>query len=119
MFYICIFSMNLVAGTMIIFGVIPSFSAVMGSGASDMTSSMMGIGMAFMIIGIFFALHTCGEFTTGYAKNIFARHSNPIRYISGLSSMTNLVFNSSIENNKRKPSYSLLFKIIRDKEKER
>jgi ABC-type transport system involved in multi-copper enzyme maturation permease subunit len=75
--------MNLVAGTMIIFGVIPSFSAVMGRGASDMMGSMMGIGMAFMIIGIFFALHTCGEFTTGYAKNIFARHSNPIRYITG------------------------------------
>ena len=83
MFYICIITMNLVSGTMIFFGVIPSFSAVMGSGATDMTGSMMGIGMAFMIIGIFFALFICGEFTTGFAKNIFARHSNPIRYIVG------------------------------------
>jgi len=83
MFYICIFAMNLVAGSMIILGVIPDFSTVMGSGVTDMTGSMMGIGMAFMIVGIFFALFTCTEFSTGFAKNIFARHSNPFRYISG------------------------------------
>jgi ABC-type transport system involved in multi-copper enzyme maturation permease subunit len=83
MFYICIFSMNLVAGSMIFFGTIPSLSVLMGSGTTDMTSSMMGIGMALMIVGIFFALFICQEFTTGYAKNIFARHANPRRYVGG------------------------------------
>jgi ABC-type transport system involved in multi-copper enzyme maturation permease subunit len=89
MFYICIVSMNLVAGTMIFFDIIPSFSVVMGSGTTDMTSSMMGIGMALMIIGIFFALFICQEFSTGFAKNIFARHANPRRYVGGkLMSLT-------------------------------
>jgi ABC-2 type transport system permease protein len=83
MFYVCLITMNLVAGTMIIFGVIPDFSTAMGSDATDMTGSMMGIGMAFMIIGILFALYICQEFTTGFAKNIFARHANPMRYIGG------------------------------------
>lgn len=83
MFYICILSMNLVTGSMIFFGTIPSFSVVMGSGTTDMTSSMMGIGMALMIIGIFFALFVCQDFTTGFAKNVFARHANSRRYIGG------------------------------------
>lgn len=83
MFYVCLLSMNMVAGTMIATGIIPDFATVMGSGTTDMTSSMMGIGMAFMIIGVLFSLFICGEFSTGFAKNIFARHANPVRYLGG------------------------------------
>lgn len=87
MFYICLFSMLLVTGSMIIFGVVPSFDAIMGvstGGSEDaMMGNMMGIGMAFMVISIFYSLYICQEFTSGFAKNIFARHANPIRYIAG------------------------------------
>ena len=87
MFYICLFSMILVTGSMIIFGVVPDFASIMGAGAGGtedaMMGNMMGIGMAFMVISIFYALFICQEFTSGFAKNIFARHANPIRYIGG------------------------------------
>jgi len=86
MFFVCLFSMILVSGSMIIFDVVPGFTALMGAGGSGedaMMGNMMGIGMAFMMIGIFFALFICQEFTSGFAKNIFARHANPIRYIGG------------------------------------
>lgn len=83
MFYICVFAMNLVAGSMILLNVIPSFAIAMGHGATEMVDTMMGIGMAFMIVAVFFALHICGEFNTGFAKNVFARHSNRLRYIGG------------------------------------
>lgn len=85
-FFFCIVFMNLITGTMVIFDVVPSFAAVMGNGeggSMDMMGSMMGIGMAFIIIGILFALHTCGDFSSGFAKNIFTRHANPIRYFGG------------------------------------
>jgi len=87
MFYICLFSMVLVTGSMIIFGVVPDFASIMGAGAAGsedaMMGNMMGIGMAFMVISIFYALFICQEFTSGFAKNIFARHADPIRYIGG------------------------------------
>jgi len=87
MFYICLFSMILVTGSMIIFGVVPDFASIMGAGAAGtedaMMGNMMGVGMAFMMISIFFALFVCQEFSSGFAKNIFARHANPKRYISG------------------------------------
>lgn len=87
MFYICLFSMLLVTGSMIIFDVVPNFSAIMGAGSvgseDAMMGNMMGIGMAFMVIGIYYSLYICQEFTSGFAKNIFARHANPIRYIGG------------------------------------
>lgn len=87
MFYVCLFSMVLVTGSMIIFGVVPDFPSILGAssgGTEDaMMGNMMGIGMAFMVISIFYALFICQEFTSGFAKNIFARHANPIRYIGG------------------------------------
>ena len=87
MFFICLFSMILVTGSMIVFGVVPDFASILGAGASGtedaMMGNMMGIGMAFMVISIFYALFICQEFTSGFAKNIFARHANPTRYIGG------------------------------------
>jgi|GEM_PF-1171297 len=87
MFYVCLFSMILVTGSMIIFGVVPDFPSILGAGAGGtedaMMGNMMGVGMAFMVISIFYTLFICQEFTSGFAKNIFARHANPIRYIGG------------------------------------
>ena len=87
MFYVCLFSMILVTGSMIIFGVVPDFPSILGASAGGtedaMMGSMMGIGMAFMVISIFFSLFICQEFTSGFAKNIFACHANPVRYIGG------------------------------------
>lgn len=85
MFYICLGSMLLVTCSMIFFDVATSFQSVMGVGAGgmDMMGSMMGIGMAMMMIGIFAALHICGDFSSGFAKNIFTRHANPFHYIGG------------------------------------
>lgn len=87
MFYVCLFSMILVTGSMIIFGVVPDFASIMGAGATGtedaMMGNMMGIGMAFMVIGIYYALYICQEFTSGFAKNIFARHANPLQYVGG------------------------------------
>lgn len=84
--YICLVSMNLVTGSMIIFGVVPDFASLMGissDGSADMMGTMMGIGLAFLIIGILSTLHICGDFSSGFAKNIFTRHANPIRYFGG------------------------------------
>jgi len=89
--YSCIFSMLLISGTMIFFGMLPSFAAATGSGsgAMDMTSSMMGIGMAFIMTSILFAICVSSDFSSGFSKNIFSRHTNPARYIGGkILSMT-------------------------------
>lgn len=85
-FYICLIFMNLVTGTMILFDIVPSFASIMGissDGAADMMGNMMGIGLAFMIIGILSALHICGDFSSGFAKNTLIRHANPMRYFGG------------------------------------
>jgi len=84
--YSCIAFMLLVSGTMIFFGMLPDFAAATGSssgGAMDMTSSMMGIGMAFIMMSILFAICISTDFSSGFAKNIFSRHTNPVRYIGG------------------------------------
>lgn len=84
--YICLVSMNLVTGSMIIFDVVPDFASLMGissDGNADMMGTMMGIGLAFLIIGILSTLHICSDFSSGFAKNIFTRHANPMRYFGG------------------------------------
>jgi len=82
--YICIAFMLLVSGTMIFFGMLPDFAAATGSGGTmDMTSSMMGIGMAFIMMSILFAVCISSDFSSGFSKNIFSRHTNPVRYIGG------------------------------------
>lgn len=93
-FYICLFFMNLVTGTMIFTGMIPDFAAVMGSGSTDMMSAMMGIGMVFMIISILFSIFICGDFSSGFAKNIFTRHANPLHYFGG--KLLSLIFTGTI-----------------------
>ena len=83
--YNCIIFMLLVSGTMIFFGMLPNFAAATGSsgGGMDMTSSMMGIGMAFIMMSILFAICISTDFSSGFSKNIFSRHTNPVRYIGG------------------------------------
>lgn len=90
--YSCIAFMLLVSGTMIFFGMLPDFAAATGSGgAMDMTSSMMGIGMAFIMMSILFAVCISSDFSSGFSKNIFSRHTNPARYIGGkLLSLTTI-----------------------------
>lgn len=84
-FFSCLFAMMLVSGSMIFFGMLPNFAAATGSSsdAMDMTSSMMGIGMAFIIMSITFAIGISSDFSSGFSKNIFSRHTNPARYIGG------------------------------------
>lgn len=92
--YSCIAFMLLVSGTMIFFGMLPDFASATGSssdGAMDMTSSMMGIGMAFIMMSILFAICISTDFSSGFSKNIFSRHTNPVRYIGGkLLSLTTI-----------------------------
>lgn len=85
-FYSCLLSMLLVSGTMIFFGMLPDFASATGSstaGDMDMTSTMMGIGMAFIMMSISFAIGISSDFSSGFSKNIFSRHTNPARYIGG------------------------------------
>ena len=84
-FYFCIAFMLLVSGTMIFFGMIPDFAAVTGNSgdALDMTSSMMGIGMAFIMLSILYSICISSDFSSGFSKNIFSRHTNPVHYIGG------------------------------------
>jgi len=42
MFYVCLFSMILVTGSMIIFGVVPDFPSILGAGAGGTEDAMMG-----------------------------------------------------------------------------
>lgn len=84
-FYSCIGAMLLVSGSMIFFGMLPDFAAATGSssGVMDMTSAMMGIGMAFIMMSILFAICISSDFSSGFSKNIFSRHIKPVRYIGG------------------------------------
>ncbi|TWT25752.1 hypothetical protein [Planomicrobium sp. CPCC 101110] len=83
--YSCIAFLLTVSGTMILFGMLPDFAAATGSvgGETDMMSTMMGVGMVFIILSILFAIGISTDFSSGFSKNIFSRHTNPIRYIGG------------------------------------
>ena len=60
--------------------------SVSGDAAADgdaFMSMMMGTSVVFILISIILTLFVCGDYSGGFANNIFAAHSNPWDYIGG------------------------------------
>lgn len=58
---------------------------VVGSGEAggDFMSAAMGAGVIYILISIIIAVFVCGDYSGGFAKNIFAAHADPKDYIIG------------------------------------
>lgn len=87
-FYVSIAFITVMAFSMVISGMSTSLEGLMGvTGASmtgdDFMNASMGTGVIFILLSIILSIFVCGDYSGGYAKNIFSSHSNPWDYIGG------------------------------------
>lgn len=54
-----------------------------GDAGEDFMATAMGAGIIHILLNIVIAVFVCGDYSSGYAKNIFAVHSDPKDYIGG------------------------------------
>lgn len=87
-FYVSIAFLIAMAAGQILGGMSTNFEGLMGvSGTGDMgadfMSTAMGSGVIYILLSIIIAIFVCGDYSGGFAKNIFAVHSDPKDYIGG------------------------------------
>lgn len=87
-FYVSIAFLIAMAVGQVMGGMSTTFDGLMGVATTgnpeeDFMSSAMGAGVIYILLSIIIALFVCGDYSGGYAKNIFAVHSNPKDYIGG------------------------------------
>jgi len=54
-----------------------------GAGGDAFMTGMMGAGVVFILLSIILSVFVCGDYSGGFANNIFTAHSNPWDYIGG------------------------------------
>ena len=86
--YVSIAFLIIMAIGQIMGGMSTTFDGLMGvvgtGGASeDFMASAMGAGVIYILLSIIIAIFVCSDYSGGFAKNIFAIHSDPKDYIGG------------------------------------
>ena len=87
-FYICIAFLIAMAFGQLIGGMSTTLdgmlgAAAMGDGGADFMSSAMGGGVIYILLSVLLSIFVCGDYSGGFAKNIFTVHADPADYIGG------------------------------------
>lgn len=87
-FYVSIVFLIVMAVGQILGGMSTTLDGLMGAAGigdagEDFMAAAMGAGVIYILLSIVIAIFVCGDYSSGYAKNIFAVHSDPKDYIGG------------------------------------
>lgn len=87
-FYVALIFIAIMAISMVQTGMGTTVDALLGvvSGGSpedDFLNASMGTSVIFILLGIILTLFICGDYSGGFAKNIFTSHANTKDYIGG------------------------------------
>lgn len=85
-FYVSVVFLVLMAGGQLLGGMSTDLNSLLGvstGGEADFMASAMGAGVIYILIGIVLSVFVCGDYSNGYAKNIFTVHASPKDYIGG------------------------------------
>ena len=86
--YVSIISLIVMAVGQILGGMSTTIEGLMGvvsggNAGDEFMTSTMGAGVIYMFLSVIIAVFVCGDYSGGFAKNIFSVHSNPKEYIGG------------------------------------
>lgn len=92
-FYVAIVFVTVMAIAQVQSGMSSNLEGLLGvasqGGGKDFMTAAMGGGVINILISIILSLFVCGDYSGGFAKNIFTVHADPMNYILGkIASMT-------------------------------
>lgn len=83
-FYVSIIFVTIMAFAVVKSGMSENLEGLLGVGGSDdFMLATMGGGVISILVSIILSLFVCGDYSGGFAKNIFTVHANPWEYIGG------------------------------------
>lgn len=83
-FYVAIIFVAVMAFAQVKSGMSNTLDSLLGAGGNDdFMAAAMGSGVISILVSILISLFVCGDYSGGFAKNIFTVHANPWEYIGG------------------------------------
>ena len=87
-FYVAIIFLIAMAVGQILGGMSTTLDGLMGAvktgdAGADFMTTAMGAGVIYILLSIILSIFVCGDYSNGFAKNIFAVHADPKDYVCG------------------------------------